>query len=72
MSSYLDQIEWNKEGLVPVIAQDARTGRVLMMAWANREAVETSVNERRGVYWSRTRAKLWRAEPCRVVHGLRQ
>jgi phosphoribosyl-AMP cyclohydrolase len=60
MSSYLDQIEWNKEGLVPVIAQDARTGRVLMMAWANREAVETSVNERRGVYWSRTRAKLWR------------
>ena len=60
MSSYLDQIKWNEEGLVPVIAQDARTGRVLMMAWANREAVETSVNEHRSVYWSRSRAKLWR------------
>ena len=60
MSSYLDQIKWNAEGLVPVIAQDAGTGRVLMMAWANREAVETSVIEHRSVYWSRSRAKLWR------------
>ena len=60
MSSYLDQIKWNEEGLVPVIAQDAGTGRVLMMAWANREAVETSVNEHRSVYLSRSRAKLWR------------
>ena len=60
MSSYLDQINWNSEGLVPVIAQDANSGRVLMLAWLNRQALETAVAEQRAVYWSRSRAKLWR------------
>lgn len=60
MSSYLDQISWNSDGLVPVMAQDAVTGKVLMLAWANREALAASVEEGRAVYWSRSRSKLWR------------
>lgn len=60
MSSYLDQIKWNEQGLVPVIAQEADTGRILTQAWINREALETAVNESRAVYWSRSRDKLWR------------
>ena len=60
MSSYLDQINWNESGLVPVIAQDASTKRVLNHAWANKEAVRLAVEEQRAVYWSRSRQKLWR------------
>jgi len=60
MTSYLDQIQWNEQGLAPVITQDAGSGRVLMQAWVNREALKTTVSERRAVYWSRSRSKLWR------------
>jgi len=60
MSSYLDQIKWNAEGLVPVVAQEAATGRLLTQAWINREALQTAVAEQRAVYWSRSRNKLWR------------
>jgi len=60
MSSYLDQIKWNAEGLVPVVAQEAQTGRLLTQAWLNREALQTAVAEQRAVYWSRSRGKLWR------------
>ena len=60
MSSYLDQIQWNSDGLAPVITQDADSGRLLMQAWVNREALTVAVNEKRGVYWSRSRQKLWR------------
>jgi len=60
MSSYLDQISWNADGLVPVIAQDAVSGKILMQAWANREAVAASVEEGRSHKWSRSRGKLWR------------
>lgn len=60
MSLYLDQIKWNADGLVPVITQEAHTGRVLTQAWLNREALQTAVNEDRAVYWSRSRDKLWR------------
>ena len=60
MSSYLDQVKWNDQGLVPVIAQEAQTGRVLMHAWLNREALQTAVDEQRAVYWSRSRDRLWR------------
>lgn len=60
MPSYLDQIQWNEQGLVPVITQDAGSGRVLTQAWINREALETTVSEGRAVYWSRSRSKLWR------------
>ena len=58
--SYQDDIAWNSDGLVPAIAQDAATGRVLMVAWMNAEALQLSVDEQRAVYWSRSRKKLWR------------
>ena len=48
--SYLDNITWNSDGLVPAIAQDAATGRVLMVAWMNAEALQLSVDEQRAVY----------------------
>jgi phosphoribosyl-AMP cyclohydrolase len=53
-------IQWNDQGLVPAIAQDWRTGEVLMLAWMNREALELTVSEARAVYWSRSRQALWR------------
>ena len=58
--SYLDDINWNSDGLVPAIAQDADTSVILMMAWMNREALELTVTENRAIYWSRSRQKLWR------------
>lgn len=59
-SSWLDDVNWDKDGLVPAIAQDYRTGRVLMMAWMNREALALTAAEGRAIYWSRSRGKLWR------------
>lgn len=58
--SYLEDIKWDNDGLVPAIAQDAKTGQILMVAWMNREALELTVNENRAIYWSRSRQKLWR------------
>ena len=58
--SWRDEIEFDANGLVPAIAQSATNGRVLMLAWMNREAVEATVAENRAVYWSRSRGKLWR------------
>ncbi len=60
MNEWLDQVRWNNEGLVPVIAQEQRSGKVLMMAWMNREALMLTVHEGRAIYWSRSRGKLWR------------
>ena len=57
---WLDQINWNDDGLIPAIAQDWESGRVLMQAWVNRESLALSVAENRAVYWSRSRQKLWR------------
>jgi phosphoribosyl-AMP cyclohydrolase len=57
--SWLEAIAWNAEGLVPAVAQDAATGRVLMTAWVNREALELTVREGHAVYWSRSRQRLW-------------
>jgi phosphoribosyl-AMP cyclohydrolase len=57
---WLDQVQWNAEGLVPVIAQEAGSGRVLMMAWMNREALRETVKGGKAVYWSRSRRRLWR------------
>ena len=56
----LDSLRYDDRGLIPVIAQDADTGEVLMMAWANREALERTLAEGRMVYWSRSRQELWR------------
>lgn len=58
--TFLDIIRWNSDGLVPAIAQDAETGRILMMAWMNRESLTLTANEGRAVYWSRSRQQLWR------------
>ncbi|MFZ1909290.1 MAG: phosphoribosyl-AMP cyclohydrolase [Burkholderiales bacterium] len=57
---WLDELRWNEQGLIPAIAQDAASGRVLTLAWMNREALVETVNSGRAVYWSRSRAKLWR------------
>jgi phosphoribosyl-AMP cyclohydrolase len=55
-----DKIKWNEQGLIPAIAQDWQTGEVLMLAWMNAEALELTLKEERAVYWSRSRASLWR------------
>lgn len=57
--NWLDQIKWTDDGLVPAIAQDAETGRVLMFAWMNRESLELTVEKGEAVYYSRSREKLW-------------
>lgn len=58
--TWLDQVKWDQAGLVPAIAQDADSGRILMMAWMNRESLALSAREHRAVYWSRSRGQLWR------------
>ena len=57
--SWLDQIRWTSDGLIPAVTQDAATGRVLTLAWMNREALRKTVETGEAHYWSRSRAKLW-------------
>src|SRR5438046_5691328 len=59
MNEWLDEVPWNEQGLIPVVAQDFSSGRVLTVAWMNREALETTVAGQEAVYWSRSRKKLW-------------
>ena len=56
---WLDQISWTADGLVPAIAQEAGSGRVLMMAWMNRQSLQQTVAGGKAVYWSRSRQRLW-------------
>lgn len=56
---WLDRIKWDRDGLVPVIAQEAGTGDVLMFAWMNRDALAATVERGQAVYWSRSRQRLW-------------
>ncbi|MGB5538603.1 MAG: phosphoribosyl-AMP cyclohydrolase [Gammaproteobacteria bacterium] len=56
---WLDEIRWDANGLVPAIAQDAADGRILMVAWMNREALRLTAEDKTAVYWSRSRRKLW-------------
>lgn len=58
--NYLDELKWDEKGLIPAIAQDYQTGRILMVAWMNRESLKLSVREGRAIYFSRSRQKLWR------------
>lgn len=58
--SWLDEVKFDEAGLIPAIAQDWKTGRILMVAWMNQEALQETVATRKGVYWSRSRQKLWR------------
>ncbi|HPX88019.1 MAG TPA: phosphoribosyl-AMP cyclohydrolase [Methylophilaceae bacterium] len=57
--TWLDAVHWDANGLVPVIAQAYDTGRVLMFAWMNREALQLTNETRQAVYWSRSRNRLW-------------
>lgn len=57
---WLDDVRWSADGLVTAVAQDHRSGRVLMVAWMNREALLETARTGRAVYWSRSRARLWR------------
>jgi phosphoribosyl-AMP cyclohydrolase len=58
--TWLADVRFDADGLVPVIAQDAASGRVLMVAWANHEALTETAHTRKAVYWSRSRGRLWR------------
>ena len=59
-ADWLNEVPWDKDGLVPVITQDFTTGRVLTLAWMNREALTLTAGKGEAVYWSRSRKKLWR------------
>ena len=59
-SSWLDVVRWNEDALAPVVVQDSETGRVLMVAWMNRESLQITMEEGYAAYWSRSRGKLWR------------
>jgi len=58
--TWLDAIKWTDDGLAPVIAQEADSGKVLMLAWMNRQSLQLSLDEGRAIYWSRSRKRLWR------------
>lgn len=57
---WLDALKWDEQGMIPAIAQDATTGRVVMFAFMNRESLQETVNSGNAVYWSRSRKRLWR------------
>ena len=60
MKDWLDEVPWDAQGLVPVVTQEFSTGRVLTLAWMNREALAQTAAGGEAVYWSRSRGKLWR------------
>ncbi len=71
----IDRLQFNADGLIPAIAQDYKTGEVLMMAWMNRESLEQTLASKDVVYWSRSRGELWRkgatSGHIQKLHGLR-
>lgn len=75
MNDLINQIKWNEQGLVPVIAQDINTLDVLMMAWMNAEALSLTQKTSRAVYFSRSRQRLWRKGESsgheQIVHEMR-
>ena len=58
--SWLDEVPWDKDGLIAAVAQDFSTRRVLTVAWMNREALEETAKTQKAVDWSRSRRRLWR------------
>ena len=58
--SWLDEVPWSADGLIAAVAQDARSKRVLTVAWMNREALAQTAASGEAVYWSRSRRRLWR------------
>lgn len=73
-TSWLDEIAFNADGLVPAIAQDKATGEILMMAWMNRESLQLTAQSNTAVYFSRSRGKLWHkgetSGHTQIVHDL--
>ena len=73
--NWLDEVNFDENGLVPVIAQDHKTGKVLMFAWMNREALQLTDDKKQAVYWSRSRNKLWHkgeeSGHTQIVHSIR-
>lgn len=57
--AWIEQVAWNADGLVPVVAQEAASGRLLTQAWMNREALARTAQQGLAIYWSRSRQKLW-------------
>jgi len=60
MTTFLDEVPWNGDGLIAAVAQDSKSNRVLTVAWMNREALKETVETQQAVYWSRSRKRLWR------------
>ena len=60
MTEWFEQLRWNEQGLVPAVAQDAASGRILTVAWMNQEALQQTFATMQAVYWSRSRNRLWR------------
>ena len=60
MSEWLNEVPWDMDGLIPVVTQEASSGRVLTLAWMNRDALAETAKSGEAVYWSRSRKKLWR------------
>lgn len=58
-NDWLDELKWDRDGLVPAIAQERATNDVLMVAWMNRDALQATAERGQAVYWSRTRGRLW-------------
>ena len=75
MMTWLDEVNFDANGLIPTIAQDYKTGKVLMVAWMNREALQLTQESHQAVYWSRSRNKLWRkgeeSGHTQIVHEIR-
>ncbi len=75
MSDWLDQLKWDRDGLIPVIAQEKGSNDVLMMAWMNREALSLTAQRKQAVYWSRSRQRLWHkgeeSGHFQTVHSIR-
>lgn len=59
-NQWIDDLKWDDKGLIPAIAQDFETSKVLMVAWMNKESLLLTIKEQRAIYWSRSRSKLWR------------
>ncbi len=59
-TTWIDQVQFDERGLVPVIAQEVLTKKILMFAWMNRQALQETVQTKQAVYWSRSRNRLWR------------
>ncbi|NKB36277.1 MAG: phosphoribosyl-AMP cyclohydrolase [Gammaproteobacteria bacterium] len=72
-NDWLEKLNWDDNGLLPAIAQEQGSSKVLCLAWMNREALALTVKEQRAIYWSRSRQKLWRkGEESGHVQQLRE